>query len=104
MATSLEFRRVLFRSVRGPADVSTVEPGDVVVCRHTDPAWTPLFTIASAVVTETGGVLSHAAIVAREVGIPAVLAVPRATELLTPSSVGTVNGDTGHISLESDTP
>lgn len=92
------------RLVRGPADFSTVEPGDVVVCRHTDPAWTPLFTIASAVVTETGGVLSHAAIVAREVGIPAVLAVPRATELLTPSSVVTVNGDTGHISLDSDTP
>lgn len=87
------------RMVRGPADFPKVERGDVLVCHHTDPAWTPLFTIASAVVTETGGVLSHAAIVAREVGIPAVLSVPRATELLTPSSVVTVDGNTGHVSL-----
>lgn len=87
------------RLVRGPGDFQKVERGDVLVCRHTDPAWTPLFTIASAVVTEIGGVLSHAAIVAREVGIPAVLSVPRATELLRPSSVITVNGTTGHISL-----
>lgn len=87
------------RLVRGPGDFPEIERGDVLVCRHTDPAWTPLFTIASAVVTERGGVLSHAAIVAREVGIPAVLSVPRATELLTPSSVITVNGNTGHISL-----
>ncbi|MEE6280509.1 PEP-utilizing enzyme [Georgenia sp. MJ170] len=87
------------RLVRGPGDFPQVERGDVLVCRHTDPAWTPLFTIASAVVTERGGVLSHAAIVAREVGIPAVLSVPRATELLLPSSAVTVDGNTGHISL-----
>lgn len=87
------------RLIRGPGDFPKVKRGDVLVCRHTDPAWTPLFTIASAVVTEIGGVLSHAAIVAREVGIPAVLSVPRATELLAPSSVVTVNGTTGHVSL-----
>lgn len=85
------------RIVRGPGDFSKVVPGDVLVCRHTDPAWTPLFAIASAVVTETGGVLSHAAIVAREVGIPAVLAVPQATEVLTAASTVTVNGDLGYI-------
>ena len=88
------------RLVRGPGDFSRVERGDVLVCRHTDPAWTPLFTIASAVVTEVGGVLSHAAIVAREVGIPAVLSVLRATEILTPSTVVVVDGTTGHISRE----
>ncbi|SDT05773.1 pyruvate, water dikinase [Brevibacterium sandarakinum] len=87
------------RLVRGPSDFPTFKRGDVLVCRHTDPAWTPLFTMASAVVTETGGVLSHAAIVAREVEIPAVLAVPRATEFLTPSSAVTVNGDTGDVSM-----
>ncbi|CAL9616452.1 Phosphoenolpyruvate synthase [Nocardiopsis dassonvillei] len=87
------------RLVRGPADFSGVGPGDILVCRHTDPAWTPLFTVASGVVTETGGVLSHAAIVARETGIPAVLAVPRATALLAPSSTVTVDGDTGRILL-----
>lgn len=85
------------RLVRGPSDFPLVEPGDVIVCRHTDPAWTPLFTIAAAVATEIGGVLSHAAIVAREVGIPAVLAVPRATDLLPPLARVVVDGDTGQI-------
>lgn len=85
------------RLILGPADFATVEAGDVIVCRMTDPAWTPLFSLAAAVVTETGGVLSHAAIVAREVGIPAVLAVPQATELLKPASVVTVDGNTGCI-------
>src|SRR5699024_3886868 len=85
------------RLICGPADFATVEAGDVIVCRTTDPAWTPLFSLAAAVITESGGVLSHAAIVAREVGIPAVLAVPRATELLRPTSVVTVDGTTGAI-------
>lgn len=61
------------RIVRGPADFSRVSPGDVLICPFTDPAWTPLLRIAAGVVTETGGVLSHAAIVARERRIPAVL-------------------------------
>lgn len=85
------------RLVRGPADFPKVQPGDVLVCRNTDPAWTPLFAIASAVVTESDGVLSHAAIVAREAGILAVLAVPRATTVLIPSS--TIKDNTGHVSL-----
>lgn len=61
------------RVVSGPPDFSKVRPGDIVVCRLTDPAWTPLLTVVAGVVTETGGLLSHAAIVAREQGIPAVL-------------------------------
>ncbi|QVQ55020.1 pyruvate, phosphate dikinase [Spiractinospora alimapuensis] len=92
------------RVVRGPADFPRVRPGDVLVCRATDPAWTPLFMVASAVVTETGGVLSHAAIVAREVGIPAVLAVPEATQLLTTSSTATVDGHTGEVTTDSQAP
>jgi pyruvate,water dikinase len=67
------------RIVRGPADFDQVRPGDILVCRFTDPAWTPLFGIAAGIVTEIGGVLSHAAIVARERGIPAIVAVPNAT-------------------------
>lgn len=69
------------RVVHGLGEFATVRPGDVLVCRTTDPAWTPLFEMVAAVVTEVGGMLSHAAIVARELGIPAVLAVPRATAL-----------------------
>lgn len=88
------------RVVRGPGDFAGFRPGDVLVCRDTDPAWTPLFAHAAAVVTETGGVLSHAAIVAREVGIPAVLAVPRATDLLAGGPVVTVDGDAGWVAWQ----
>lgn len=88
------------RTVRGPQDFRRVEPGDVLICRSTDPAWTPLFRIAGAVVTEVGGVLSHAAIVARELGIPAVLAVPGALAGIADGSVVTVHGDEGTVSPE----
>ena len=87
------------RHVRGPADFRQVRPGDVLVCRETDPAWTPLFTVAAAVITETGGVLSHAAIVAREVGIPAVLGVEAATARLAADAVVHIDGDAGAITL-----
>ncbi|MBK7722154.1 MAG: PEP-utilizing enzyme [Austwickia sp.] len=85
------------RIVRGPDEFAAVRPGDVLVCRISDPAWTPLFGVISAVVTEVGGVLSHAAIVAREVGIPTVLAVPGATTELTNDTLVTVDGTTGHV-------
>ncbi|GAA4524424.1 hypothetical protein GCM10023160_15900 [Brachybacterium paraconglomeratum] len=85
------------RTVRGPQDFRRVRQGDVLICRSTDPAWTPLFRIAGAVVTEVGGVLSHAAIVARELGIPAVLAVPGALAAIPDGSVVTVHGDEGLI-------
>lgn len=67
------------------------------VCRATDPAWTPLFAQAAGIVTETGGLLSHAAIVARELGIPAVLSVPDATTRYPDGTRLTLDGSTGHI-------
>ncbi|WP_336707338.1 PEP/pyruvate-binding domain-containing protein [Oerskovia sp. USHLN155] len=85
------------RIVRGPADFSRVRPGDVLVCPFTDPAWTPLLRIAAGVVTETGGVLSHAAIVARERRIPAVLGVTGATGLIVDGSLVTVDGEAGSV-------
>ncbi|MCK9794018.1 PEP-utilizing enzyme [Isoptericola sp. 4D.3] len=85
------------RAVRGPDDFAAVRPGDVLVCRETDPAWTPLFGVAAAVVTETGGLLSHAAIVARELGLPAVLGVPGATDALRGAATITVDGDAGTV-------
>ena len=87
------------RTVQGLDQFSAVRPGDVLVCRTTDPAWTPLFGMVAAVITETGGMLSHAAIVAREYGIPAVLGIPDAltriptgTTLLVDGTLGTVHG------------
>ncbi|MER7417304.1 PEP/pyruvate-binding domain-containing protein [Micromonospora peucetia] len=87
------------RVVRGPDDFAEVRPGDVLVCRTTDPAWTPLFGVVAAVVTETGGLLSHAAIVARELGLPAVLAVPGAMTALPDGATVEVDGSTGRVVL-----
>lgn len=85
------------RIVRGLDDFARVRPGDVLVCPTTDPAWTPLFRIAAAVVTEQGGLLCHAAIVAREYGIPAVLAVETATTALGQGTRVRVDGDRGWV-------
>ncbi|MFF4413315.1 PEP/pyruvate-binding domain-containing protein [Streptosporangium sp. NPDC001559] len=88
------------RIVRGFGDFARVSPGDILVCPFTDPAWTPLLRIAAGVVTETGGVLSHAAIVAREHGIPAVLGVPDATSRLRDGTVITVDGTAGTVTAD----
>ena len=87
------------RLIQGPDDFAKLRAGDVLVCRATDPAWTPLFGIASAVVTETGGMLSHAAIVAREYGIPAVLGVRAALELVIEGSIVAVDGSAGTVTV-----
>lgn len=88
------------RIVRSPADFHLLQPGDILVCPYTDPTWTPLFSLAAAVVAETGGPLSHAAIVAREYGIPAVLGVNGATNLQ-PGTELTVDGGKGTVSVRS---
>ena len=67
------------RVIRGPQEFGRLQEDDILVAPLTNPAWTPLFAIASAVVTEVGGILSHGAIVAREYGIPAVMSVAGAT-------------------------
>ena len=71
--------------------------GDVLVCATTSPAWTPLLAVAGAVVTETGGLLAHAAIVAREFGIPAVVSVTDATTRLVDGVLVRVDGRRGTI-------
>ncbi|WP_458108094.1 PEP-utilizing enzyme [Arthrobacter sp. R3-55] len=87
------------RLIHGPDEFSRFRSGDVLVCRTTDPAWTPLFGMASAVVTQSGGMLSHAAIVAREYGIPAVLGVRDALELLTDGGLVAVDGAQGTVTV-----
>ncbi len=79
-----------------------LRPGEVLVARATDPGWTPLFLIAAAAVVERGGMLSHAAIVAREVGIPLVVDLALATRALRDGDRVRVDGDTGLVNLVGD--
>ncbi len=85
------------RLVHSPEQGITLEPGDILVAPSTDPAWTPLFLNVAAIVMETGGQLSHGAIVAREYGIPAVVNVPGLFESLTDSETIAVDGDRGIV-------
>ncbi len=87
--------RVLF----GPEDFGRMQSGDILVAPTTSPAWTPLFTMASAVVTDIGGPLSHSSIVAREYGIPAVLATSVGTRMIRDGQTITVDGDAGLVTL-----
>ena len=84
------------RIVASPRETGELGRDYVLVCRSTDPAWTPLFVNAAALVLECGGALSHGAIVAREMGIPAVV-LPDATNLLTEGQVVAVDGHNGSV-------
>ncbi len=81
-------------------DVDRLSPGEVLVTYATAPPWTPLFAVAGAVVTDTGGLLSHCAVVAREYGIPAVVGTKVATARIEDGMVITVDGTRGVVSLE----
>jgi phosphohistidine swiveling domain-containing protein len=88
------------RVLAGPQDFGKMEPGDVLVARITTPAWTSLFAMASAVVTDVGGPLSHSSIVAREYGIPAVLGTGVATQRIASGQQISVDGDAGTVTIE----
>lgn len=88
------------RVVFSPGEADGFEPGDILVAPLTNPAWTPLMAVASAIVTDTGGPLSHASIVAREFGIPAVVGTGDATCRIAAGSTITVDGSTGIVTAE----
>lgn len=83
--------------IHKPQEFYKMQKGDILVCHFTDPEWTPLFKLASAVVADTGSALSHAAIVAREFNIPAVLGVGFATTKFKDGDIIQVNGDKGIV-------
>ncbi|MFI0416815.1 PEP/pyruvate-binding domain-containing protein [Spongiactinospora sp. 9N601] len=85
------------RIVREPAEFGTLTGGDILVCPYTNPSWTPLFQRAAAVVVDSGSAASHAAIVAREYGIPAVMGTGRGTAVLRDGQFVTVDGRTGRV-------
>jgi pyruvate,water dikinase len=70
------------RVLRTADDAAELERGEILVARFTDPRWTPVFPRAAGVITEVGGWLSHAAILAREMGLPAIVGAPGATRVL----------------------
>ncbi|MFI6498374.1 PEP/pyruvate-binding domain-containing protein [Nonomuraea typhae] len=83
--------------IRTPEEFGRLAAGDVLVCPYTNPSWTPLFQRAAAVVVDTGGPGSHAAIVAREYGLPAVMGTGEGTSILTDGLSVVVDGDTGRV-------
>jgi len=82
---------------RGAEDFSKFRPGEILVAPATTPAWTPLFSVAAGLVTNYGGLLSHAGVVAREYGLPAVLGVTDATRLIRDGDELTVDGERGEV-------
>jgi phosphohistidine swiveling domain-containing protein len=88
------------RVVRGPRDFDQLQSGEILVAPLTAPAWTPLFTRAAGIVTDVGSLASHASIIAREYGIPAVVGCGDATARLATGMRVTVDGSTGNVEPE----
>jgi pyruvate,water dikinase len=87
------------RVIHESKDIRELRPGEILVCPHTSPAWTPAFAIIKAVVTEQGGVMSHAGIVSREYGIPAVVGTYCATQVIKTGDLVRVDGNNGVVTI-----
>lgn len=92
----LQGRIVVLESV---SEVDKIQPGDILVTRQTDPGWIVVFPLISGLIVERGGMLSHGAIVSREFGIPAIVGVSRATQLLKDNDMVELNADLGRIQV-----
>ena len=87
------------RIILGTDAIGEFEPGEILVAPQTDPSWTPLFMVATAVVVNTGSMASHAMIVARELGIPCVAGLPGATKMFKSGDLLRVDGAKGTIEV-----
>jgi len=88
------------RIIHSLSEADLLQPGEILVCTTTAPPWTPLFAIAAGVVTDSGGVLSHSAICAREYAIPCVVATQVATHMIPDGAMITVDGTKGIVRIE----
>jgi phosphohistidine swiveling domain-containing protein len=88
--------------ISDPTEPSDFEPGDILVCHATDPSWASLFLMASGVVIDIGGMLSHGAIVARELGIPCVINTVSGTQRLRSGDRIRIDGTAGAVTLLHD--
>lgn len=89
------------RVIDALAEAETLQPGDILVTRATTPAWTPFFGVVSALVINVGGLLSHASVVAREFGLPAVVGTRDGTVRIPDGATITVDGTNGLVLIES---
>jgi len=87
------------RVVRSVRDIGKLKQGDILVCQVTNPTWAPVFQKIAAAVSDIGGSMSHAAIVAREYGLPAVVGTGRATELIPDGALIRVDGGRGVVTI-----
>jgi pyruvate,water dikinase len=87
------------RIVRSVEDISRLQQGDILVCHVTNPTWTPIFQKIRAAVSDIGGSMSHAAIVAREYGLPAVVGTGNATSKIKDGQRIRVDGGRGIVTL-----
>jgi pyruvate,water dikinase len=89
------------RVIKDLSDSARLQKGEILVCATTAPPWTPLFAVAAAVVTDSGGILSHSAICAREYAIPCVVATQIATSAIQDGAMVVVDGSKGTVEIES---
>jgi pyruvate, water dikinase len=85
--------------VTGLGDLDTVREGEILVCGITSPAWAPIFSKIAGTVTDIGGIMSHAAIVSREYGLPAVVGTGKATSRIKTGDLLRVNGTDGRVTI-----
>ncbi|CAG0973187.1 partial Prodigiosin synthesizing transferase PigC, partial [Anaerolineae bacterium] len=76
-----------------------LQRGEILIAPYTNPNWTPLFSLAAGIVMEEGGLLSHGAVIAREIGIPAVLQIKRATQVFRDGQMLCVDGTRGTVEV-----
>jgi rifampicin phosphotransferase len=100
IAASQGTARARARIIMDLQEANRLQPGEVLVCPSTAPPWTSLFAIAAAVVTDTGGVLSHSAICAREYAIPCVVGTQVATQMIPDGATISVDGGKGVVTIE----
>jgi pyruvate,water dikinase len=102
-ATSRGTTTATARIIKRLKDIGRINAGEILVCNGTDPGWTPVFLLISGIVTETGGINSHASCLSREYGFPSVQ-LADAMQLIPDGATITVDGDTGVVRVIADTP
>lgn len=102
LACSSGITKARIRVLTSIDQMNELQPGEILITKFTDPSWTPVLGLIKGVITEVGGLLSHAAVISREYGIPAVLNVTGATQIFKTGQVVEMNGSTGEIQIQKE--